>query len=263
MGMKKIRLRTKFLLSLLAITAGLSTATLLIVGYSVQAQIRAAVHEDLRNSVNTYRSFERLREASLSRSAELLADLPTVRALMTTQDAATIQDASADLWRLSGSDLLVLANRSGQVVALRPTSPGFTNKTAQELLSGSLQKGSVTDWWFSAGHLYEVWIQPIVFGSQSQNTTLGYLAVGHEINQQAARVLGNVAASEVAFRCDDRPVASTLASAQQAELEPVLHEAPAHPDAEPRELRLGSERYLLTTVVLSPVGGPAVTLTVL
>ena len=38
--MRKVRLRTKFLLSLVAITAGLSSATLLIVSYSVQKRVR-------------------------------------------------------------------------------------------------------------------------------------------------------------------------------------------------------------------------------
>lgn len=51
--MGSFRLRTKFLLSLVAITAGLSTATLLIVRYSVQKRVRAGIQEDLRNSVET------------------------------------------------------------------------------------------------------------------------------------------------------------------------------------------------------------------
>ena len=45
-------------------------------------------------------------------SAELMADLPNLRALMTTQHEATIQDASSGLWRLAGSDLFILADRT-------------------------------------------------------------------------------------------------------------------------------------------------------
>src|SRR5580698_4638655 len=101
--LKRFRLRTKFLLSLLIITAGLSTATLLIVRYSVEKQVRNSLEQDLHNSVNTYQSFERQRQEALTRSAELLANLPNVRAMMTTRDEATIQDASRDIWRQSGS----------------------------------------------------------------------------------------------------------------------------------------------------------------
>src|ERR1700719_1362876 len=91
-GMRKIRLRTKFLLSLLAISAGLTSATLLIVRYSIQQQVRASLQEDLDNSVRTYHGFATQRQAMLNRSAVLLANLPNVRALMTTQDAATIRN---------------------------------------------------------------------------------------------------------------------------------------------------------------------------
>jgi uncharacterized membrane-anchored protein YhcB (DUF1043 family) len=82
--MGPLRLRTKFLLSLVAISAGLTTGTLLIVRYSVQKQVRAGIQQDLRNSVDTYQSFERQREETLTRSAELLANLPNVRALAAT-----------------------------------------------------------------------------------------------------------------------------------------------------------------------------------
>ena len=123
--MGNIRLRTKFLLSLLAISSGLTAATLLIVSYTVQKRVRENLQEDLGNSIATYQTFEKQRNGALRTSAALLANLPNVRALMTTEDAATIQDASADVWKLSGSDLLVLANRAGSVAALRTSNAGL------------------------------------------------------------------------------------------------------------------------------------------
>ena len=80
--MGPIRLRTKFLLSLLAISAGLTTATLFIVRYRVQKQVRAGIQQDLRNSLGTYESFEHQRQETLTRSAELLANLAGVTALL-------------------------------------------------------------------------------------------------------------------------------------------------------------------------------------
>jgi hypothetical protein len=193
--MRNIRLRTKFLLSLLVISAGLTTGTLLVVRYSVDKQVRESIRGDLRNSVDTYESFEVQREASLTRSAELLADLPTVRSLMTTQDPATIQDASEGIWRLSGSNLLVMAGRTGNVLALRASTAGLSPADAEELLHHSLDRAEQQDWWFGGGHLYEVWIQPIYFGPASENRTIGFLGVGHEIDEQAAREFGTRARS--------------------------------------------------------------------
>ena len=261
--MRKIRLRTKFLLSLLAITAGLTAATLFIVSYSVQKRVRANLREDLRNSVNTYESFERQRDATLSRSAELLANLPNVRALMTTPDAATIQDASADVWRLSGSDLLVMAGRGGNVVALRTSSTGFARETAQLLFRRSLEKGDAHDWWFGGNRLFEVWIQPIYFGPASENSTIGYLAVGHEIDAQVARDFGNIAASDVVFYCGDALVASTLKSDQQNEILALGRKVMNNLPDVPQEIQLGDERFLMTTADLSLPGQPEVSLSIL
>src|SRR5262250_2627934 len=136
--MVRVRLRTKFLLSMVAISAGLTSLSLLLVRQSVQSQITREIFADLRNSVSTFQSFQREKEITLSHSADLLADLPNLRALMTTHDVATIEDGSAPLWRLAGSDLFVLADRSGSIVALHTNAPGFTQEMAQKSFTSSL-----------------------------------------------------------------------------------------------------------------------------
>ena len=261
--MGKVRLRTKFLLSLLAISAGLTAATLLIVSYSVRKRVRENIREDLRNSVTNYQSFQAQQEQTLTRSVALLANLPNVRALMTTDDAATIEDASADVWKLSGSDLLVLANRTGNVVALRASAAGLDAGTAQGLLRQSLDRGESQGWWFGGGHLYDMRIQPIYFGAPSQNMTVGLLAVGHEVNSRAANEFASVASSEVTFNFEGVPVASTLSPTLQSELARQIREHAQGLSGDAQEIQLGSELYLAKTVNLSPQGGPLVSLTVL
>jgi signal transduction histidine kinase/CheY-like chemotaxis protein len=257
------RLRTKFLLSLLAISAGLTAATLFIVSYSVKKQVRTGLQDDLRNSVNTYQSFERQRQDTLTRSAQLLANLPIVRALMTTRDAATIQDGSADIWRLSGSDLFVLADRTGDVLGFQSATKDVRHETTQDLLRASLEKGEAKDWWFGDGHLYEVWIQTIYFGAPSEDSTIGFLVVGHEIDNTAARDFSTIASSEVAFGYGGNVVASTLMPAQQIELGRQMHDSPQRPTGVAQEIQIGNERYLITTVALSPPSGPPVSLSIL
>ena len=256
-------MRTKFLLSLLAISAGLTAATLLIVSYSVRKRVRENIREELRNSVSSYQSFQVQQEESLARSAVLLANLPNVRALMTTEDEATIEDASVDVWKLSGSDLLVMANRTGKVVALRASDSGLESGTAQSLLRQSLDRGESKGWWFGGGHLYEVWIQPIYFGAAPRSTTIGLLAVGHEVNSRTAKEFASVASSEVAFNFDGVPVASTLSPALQSELASRAREHAQSLSSDAQEIQLGSELYIAKIVNLSPPGSPYVSLTVL
>jgi signal transduction histidine kinase len=261
--MVKLRMRTKFLLSMLLISAGLTSTSLLLVRRSVQTQVTKEIFSDLRNSVSTFQNFQRERELTLTHSAELLADLPNLRALMTTQHAATIQDASNSLWRLADSDLFVLADRSGRVVALHTVSPGLTREMAQQSLASALNQQGPEHWWFGGRHLYEVFLKPIYFGPAAENRLLGFLVIGYEIDDRVASQVSRIAASQVVFYYGDAIVRSTLTPAQEAELarQRAVPSAPAV--SGPEALQLGDERFLGTSVELAGRGTPSVRLNVL
>jgi signal transduction histidine kinase len=245
-------MQTKFLLSMLLISASLTATSLLVVRRVVQKQVRKEIFADLRNSVSTFQNFQRERELTLIRSADLLADLPNLRALMTTQHEATIQDASASLWRLAGSDLFVLVDRSGRIVALHTSSPGFTREMAQQAFRNAPnQEGGPADWWFGDQHLYEVFLKPIYFGPAAENRQLGFLVVGYEIDDRVASQVGRIAASQVTFSYGDNVVRSTLTPAQEAQLARAAAPPPAS-NAEPEQIQLGDERFLRTSLELSP-----------
>ena len=248
---------------MLLISAGLTSTSLLLVRRSVQTQVTKEIFSDLRNSVSTFQNFQRERELTSTHSAELLADLPNLRALMTTQHAATIQDASNSLWRLAGSDLFVLADRSGRVVALHTVSPGLTREMAQQSLASALNQQGPEHWWFGGRHLYEVFLKPIYFGPAAENRLLGFLVIGYEIDDRVASQVSRIAASQVVFYYGDAIVRSTLTPAQEAELarQRAVPSAPAV--SGPEALQLGDERFLGTSVELAGRGTPSVRLNVL
>ena len=261
--MLKLRMRTKFLLSMLLISAGLTCTSLLLVRHSVQKQVRLEIFADLRNSVSTFQNFQRERELTLTHSAELLADLPILRALMTTQHEATIQDASSGLWRLAGSDLFVLADRTGRVVALHTASPGLTREMAQQSFAATLSDESSGHWWSGGQHLYEVFLRPIYFGPAEENHLLGFLVIGYEIDDRMTSQVGRIAASQVAFYYGDAVVKTTLTPVQESELA-RQHGLHSHSEvSEPEEIQLGDERFLITSLELAGAKNPSVRLTVL
>jgi signal transduction histidine kinase len=261
--MMKLRMRTKFLLSMLLISAGLTWTSLLLVRRTVQAQVKKSIFADLHNSVSTYQNFHRERELTLTHLAELLADLPNLRALMTTQHEATIQDASTDLWRLSGSDLFVLADRTGKVVALHTATPGFSRDMAQQSLNRPSDQEGSSQWWFGAQHLYQVFLKPIYAGPAVDNKLLGFLVIGYEIDDTLASQVSRIAASQVAFYYGDTIVRSTLDPTHEAELSrhPIVQSAPGIP--EPEQVQLGDERFLATSLELAADKAPSVRLSVL
>jgi signal transduction histidine kinase len=245
---------------MLLTSAGLTAVSLLIVQRSVENQVRRDLRVDLANSVETFRNFQRERENSLARSAELMADLPVLKALMTSRHAPTIQDASTELFRLSGGDLFALVDQSNQIVGFHARTPGITLEQAQELRTRKTGPDDSLQWWLAGGHLYEVFLVPIYFGPKASNSILGTVAIGYEINEIVAHEVARVAGGQVAVVCSGKDVVSTINTADVDELQQALaaHDAPAGP----LDVKLGNESFVVASLALNE-GAPPVTMFVM
>jgi signal transduction histidine kinase len=232
------------------ITFGLTALSLLVVRDSVREDVREGIVQDLRNSVTTFQNFQRDRELMLTHAAELVAYLPITRAIMTAPDPATIQDASRDLWPLTGSDLLVLTDRNGKVVALHSKPEGLTRETAQKCFDESLNKEASSHWWFGGHHLYQAFAQPVYFGSKTEGRLLGFLVIGYEIDNRLAQEMSKVSASQVVFSYGNEIVATTL-STTQANDRAVRTLAGGSSDSVTREVEIGKEAFVATSLDLS------------
>jgi signal transduction histidine kinase len=262
----RLRLRTRFLLSMLLITAGLTTTSLLLVRRSVEANVRQSIAFNLRNSVSAFQDFRHERETILTSNVALLADIPLTRAIMTSTDPVTIQDASQDVWQhaRSSSDLFVLVDRSGKVVAMHTKTPGFTREAAEKYFQQSLDDGAgdSSHWWYGDHHLYQAFVQPIYRGSSTEGTLLGFLVIGYEINEPLAGMVRKVATSQVAFSYGNEVVATTLSPSQMqgSDLQNLIVGSGQN---EPHDVVLGKEHFLATSIILSGSRDTPVRLSVL
>jgi two-component system, cell cycle sensor histidine kinase and response regulator CckA len=247
-----MRLRTKFLLSFVLVTAGLTCATLLLVRHNAQERELREIQQDARNVILTFQFLQHQHQLALSHKADLLASL----AFMRNGDPTTIQDASEDPWQSEDCDLFVLANATGKIMALHAPTSEFPVATAEDLLHRSLNENSTSGWWYSGKRLYQVVLQPF-YDAGPTKTQLGTVIVGHGINP-AASDLKSLSSSQLAFRYGSQVVASTLSSAQEGELAYQLQDS-----ASPSEVQLNGERFLADSVALTPGAQPALTLTVL
>jgi signal transduction histidine kinase len=251
---------------MLLITTGLTTTSLLLVQRSIRSNVRESIAVNLRNSVAAFQDFRQERETMLTTDVALLADLPITRAIMTSPDPVTIQDASQDVWQhaRSSSDLFVLVDRSGRVVALHTKTPGFTKEAAEKFFQQSLDddRGESSHWWLGDHHLYQTFIEPIYRGSRTNGVMLGFLVIGYEINDRLAAEVSKVAGSQIAFSCGNEIVGTTLMAAQvEAGSIQNLIAGSAHDD--PRDIEIGNERFLATSLVLSGSQPSSVRLSVL
>ena len=138
------------------------------------------------------------------------------------------------------------------MLGLQSARKDLGNQSTRELLQASLQKGGTRDWWLGDGHLYEVWIQPIFFGQTSDNNTVGFLVVGHEVDDVAARDFSNIVSSQVAFAYDGNLVAGTLDPAQKSALAGQIQKGSQRSSDAAQQVQLGNEQYVIATVTLGP-----------
>ena len=138
--MSRLRLQTQLLVSALLILCSLTGSLLLVIRYTIRAQIAEQVQNGTDASVQEFGPVQRQFQFQLSRTASLLAEIPTLKALMTTRDAPTIQDASTPFWQLSGGDLFLLADPQGRVVSLHRRIPA-EQAVAEQRIAEASQNG--------------------------------------------------------------------------------------------------------------------------
>jgi signal transduction histidine kinase len=245
----RLRLRTQLLVATLVIICALLGSLLLIVRHTVRSEIDEGVQESTNESLRAFENVQQERELQLSRTAAMLAELPPLKALMTTEHALTIQDASEPLWKLAGSQLFVLAGTDGHVLGLHGTVPRWTTALAEENLQRSMEQGEDAAWWYGEGQLYRVFLRPITSGTENERRQLGVLAVGYQIDTTVAEQLALVSGSQIALTTGDKIIASTLSAADQAELTNSIQNSDGA-EASTREMALGKDQYQVASVVI-------------
>jgi signal transduction histidine kinase/CheY-like chemotaxis protein len=236
-----LRLRTKFIVSLAALTAALTCATLLIVRRTAEGRIQREIQQESLNAMMTFQVLEHRHQLALSHKADLLASLVSMR----NGDASAIEDVGKDPWQSDDCDLLLLSDAAGNIQALHATMAEFPMATAQELLSHSLKEHSTTAWWYSGTRLYQVVLQPFYEGEPGKSNVLGTVIVGRSIDP-AANELRRLSSSHVAFRYGNEIVASTLPLFEEREFAHQLGSGPWQ-----EHVTLEGERFFASAVELA------------
>lgn len=239
-GKQGIRTHVLLVVTMAAVIAVITGLSLLLIRHYLRKQVTDGLSQDLNHSVITFQDLQAENLRSLERENALLAELPTLKALMTSGDDLTIQDGAAEFWQLSGTDLFVLANPSGRVVATY-AKRGSADSALREGLKNLLASPG-KHYLIDHGSLYACAIRPLFFGSDEEGTLLGYVVSGVSIERTVRQISGPTGV-EATFLSGGRIVASTLNPAAQARLtkEPLL--LAGEPRA-PATVRLGDARFL-------------------
>src|SRR6185437_9718175 len=207
-GRQGFRTYVLLVVSMALVIALVTVASLLLVRQQLRKQVTNDFSQDLNRSVVTFQNLQAERLEALERQNALLAELPTLKALMTSGDDLTIQDGAAEFWQLSGTDLFMLADPSGRVVAAyaKKTPADNTLRKGMKALLASSTKRYLID----GGSLYACAIRPLYFGSDQDGTLLGYVLSGVSI-ERTVRQISQPTGVEATFLSGGQIVASTLA----------------------------------------------------
>jgi signal transduction histidine kinase len=254
--MALLMLRTQLLIATLLIICTLTGALLFIVRYTVRSELDQEVRESTDASTRAFQSVQKQREFQLSRTAAMLAELPTLKALMTTEDALTIQDASEPFWKLAGSDLFLLARSDGKILGFHVKKQGWSPRVAEADLKRSTEQGEEAAWWYADGQLYWVFLRPINVGQENNRKQLGVLAVGYQVESTVAEQLALVSGSQIVLAIGDFVIASTLPSRVESKLRRWIGRKDLGSPTGTRELTLGTDQYQVASVLIHE-GPPA------
>jgi signal transduction histidine kinase len=248
--MSRLRLRTQLLVANLLIICALIGALLLIVRQTVQAGIARQVRESTSASLRAFENVQKQREVELSRTAAMLAELPTLKALMTTYDPPTIQDGSTPIWQLAGSDLLVLAGPDNKIFGFHVTKADWPPLLMEQDLKRSVAQEEDSSWWYADGRLYWVFLHPIFAGAGKDRKPLGVVGVGYQVDSSVAERLALVAGGRIALAIGGKVIASTFAQPEETELEGWIARLQGQGAPDGRQITLSSERYQVASVAL-------------
>lgn len=240
-GNRGIRTRTLLVAAVALTIASATFGSLLIIRHQLESQITHDLSTDLTHSVATFQNLEAQRLSALERENALLADLPSLRALMTTSDKLTIEDAGVEFWKISDSDLFALADNQGRVVAAYGKDLPDTEAVSADLQQ--LFRTRAPRYLVSSDRLYACSMRPLYFGKEKDGVLLGYVITGFVIGPELLHQIGQATGVDAVFLTQHRSLASTLDESTLRDLTSSANLAQPDPNA-PVSLTLGNQRFI-------------------
>jgi signal transduction histidine kinase/ActR/RegA family two-component response regulator len=239
-------LRTRLLLSLLAVVFLLTVAVLTLIRVRLRAHVAEDLASSLRTELSVYSEVEEARRQQAEQSVALISNLPSLKALVSTGDVPTIQDGSESILRTSGADLLLLESSSGDLLAVHSKSGLVPTADWKSLLLGSPGKH---DWWLVDGHLYSLNFAALSAGADSERRFLGRVALGREVTPQSIAGAQPLTDRALIFEREGMVLTSSLKRSLWPDVQGWLKNSgiASHPS---QEMFIGGERCISNFIEL-------------
>lgn len=198
-------------------------AAIYLVSVRVTRELEAALKREMASTGTLVEQLRSTRAQTFVTMARLIADAPKLKAAVDTNDPPTVQDNAEGYQSQLQSSLLLVTNKSGQVLATVGTTPHALDVIAnqpsvRQALAGRESQSLIPE---PEGILHLVTV-PITLGVSAPDI-LGTLSVGFLLDDAFAGQLKQITSSEIAFGMDGRILASTLPPEDREALSGLLH----------------------------------------
>jgi signal transduction histidine kinase len=182
--------------------------------YLVNVRVTQEAEQTLRREmVATSALVDQLRTTrteTFTQLARLIADAPKVKAAVDTNDPPTVQDIASDYQDQLKSNLLLVTNEAGRVLATVGASPQAASVVAsQPAVRDALRGRESYSLLPQPDGMLQLVTVPILIGL-TQPEILGTVSVGFLLDNALATQLKDITGSDVAFGMDGQILASTL-----------------------------------------------------
>jgi signal transduction histidine kinase len=212
------------------------------VGISVAEQAETDLRLGLAEAASLVDELNRTQFADFVVKAELIAELPTLRAAAQLDDPPTVRPMAQEYQGRMRADLLVVLGRNDRLLAQAGRVSLSADDIRSVLAASRASRDGAAFWPYAGGVLHVVAI-PLDAG-------LATLLVGSSLDDQTARRIHAVTNSEIAFVADGHIVAASLPQERVAGLASMADRTDVF------TIRLGDEEFVGLVQPLAAAGQP-------
>ena len=196
-------------------TAALAVLTIGVAVYRVNVAVTAQAEHELHRGIEEAGTLLEEYRTTLfehySREAWLVADLSNLKAAVATLHVLTVQKLADEYQRRIGSDLFLVTDPSGRVLAeAGRLRSHFETAASKETIAQATRGRQTVALWPHQGGVIQVVSVPSLLGPERE--LVGTLSMGFSLDEQTAARFKKLTNSEIAFAVDRRVEASTLPS---------------------------------------------------
>ncbi len=243
----------------------LATVSIGFAVYFVSSRLRSEAEAELRRDLTEAASLVDQQGATLfanfTRTARLIADLPKLKGVVETGDSPTIEPIARDYQEQAGSDLFLITDPTGHVLAAIGGSSLGTWAEQAPAIARARSGSPATAFWPHPNGVLQVVSLPVTISpgglplrrpltGLDRPEVLGTLTVGYLLDDERAATFKALTGADIAFAFDGEIRASTLGPDSHSTLASLLGS-----DIVPRTM-VGDNEY---TALVTPLRMPSET----